>query len=538
MNKQSVAGEQLAILKSKLEKAISSRATLEKDFSYQSNLLIKFIDKLPHVSKGIDLELDNRLAKLRVLLTKSAPIADIEQHIGIISKQLLQHAKNNEHNILLMHVQFHNAGSTLQQIKGLPDNLRRELRALLTENKDTKQALIQYVEIFSKLLTYYDSALKAKIDLPKGGLLNQTPETSDVLQTKTTAADTINVEVNSKVIEQFTKILNGLVLSDKHTKKLSAIKKKVSTDISNENLLKSFLATFNVIIEDFHQERKTAEDFLSTLCETLATVKDAVKTTLSTSAGAQDKQDQLNGQLQKQISSMTSTLEAATKLSEIKDDINHKLKLIAGTLDKKYHIEQESQEIIKNQLNEMTSRVDLLEKQSKTFEKRLHEQQMKSMQDALTKLSNRAAFDDYFAQQMVRFHHKPFKLAIVILDLDDFKRINDTYGHTAGDKTLQVIANTLTKHTLKDTFIGRYGGEEFVLIYSGIDKKALIEELNALKNKIARLPFTFKNNKVSITSSIGATYVTKNDNIHLAFERADEAMYLAKSKGKNQVTYL
>jgi diguanylate cyclase (GGDEF)-like protein len=234
---------------------------------------------------------------------------------------------------------------------------------------------------------------------------------------------------------------------------------------------------------------------------------------------------------------MTSTLETATKLSEIKDEINHKLKLIAGTLDKKYSIEQESQEMIKNQLNEMTSRVDLLEKQSQSFEKRLHEQQIKSMQDALTKLSNRAAFDDYFALQMVRFHHKPFELAIVILDLDDFKRINDTYGHTAGDKTLQVIANTLTKHTLKDTFIGRYGGEEFVLIYSNINKDALIKELNILKSKIARLPFTFKNNKVSITASIGASHITPDDNIHLAFERADEAMYQAKSKGKNQVIY-
>jgi hypothetical protein len=261
MNKQSVAGEQLAVLKTKLEKAISSRATLEKDFSYQSNLLIKFIDKLSHVSKGIDLELDNRLAKLRVLLTKSAPIADIEQHIGVISKQLLQHAKNNEHNILLMHVQFHNAGTTLQQVKGLPDNLRRELRALLTKNKDTKQALIQYVEIFSKLLTYYDSALKAKTDLPKTGLLNQASPVTDTLQAKIANNDTVSKTANKKVIEQFTKILQGLILSEKQTKKLNAIKKQVSTDISNENLLKSFLVTFNVIIEDFHQERKIAEIF-------------------------------------------------------------------------------------------------------------------------------------------------------------------------------------------------------------------------------------------------------------------------------------
>ncbi len=84
------------------------------------------------------------------------------------------------------------------------------------------------------------------------------------------------------------------------------------------------------------------------------------------------------------------------------------------------------------------------------------------MQDALTKLNNRAAFDEYFTKAMVKYHHNPYELSIVVLDLDNFKQINDTYGHTAGDKTLQVIANTLKKNLDQNTFVGRYGGEEFV----------------------------------------------------------------------------
>jgi diguanylate cyclase (GGDEF)-like protein len=185
----------------------------------------------------------------------------------------------------------------------------------------------------------------------------------------------------------------------------------------------------------------------------------------------------------------------------------------------------------------MSAKVELLEQQSKVFEDKLAEQQRKSMQDALTKLANRAAFDDYFAKAMVRFHHKPFELAIVVLDIDNFKQINDTYGHTAGDKTLQVIANTIAKNVSKGVFVGRYGGEEFVLIYSKIQEKELTQELNALNKYIARLPFKFKSDKVSITLSIGATHIKANDNIHIAFERADQAMYKAKHNGKNQVIY-
>lgn len=534
MNDQTVANEQLKAVKRKLESAISSRATLEKDFSHQSTLLIQFISKLSQVCKGLDLELDNRLAKLRISLSKSAPISGIEQDISSISQLLQQHSLKNDRSITQMHDQFHQAGKTLQKVNGLPDSLRRNLRSLIKKSEQSKEALIQYVDIFSQLLTFYDGALKAKVNDPSGGLLNSLP-----LAAKAVTQDkTLPKDVNQKIIEQFTLILNGLTLSEPHNKQLSSIKKKVITGISNDKLMDSFLETFNVIIEDFQEERRTAESFLSTLSKTLATVKEAVKSTLSTSKDGQNQHNLLNAQLNKQIIEVTSTVEKATSLAEIKVDINQKLQLIAGTLEEKTSFEYKNQQDLEAQLNSMTQKVNLLEKQSNSFEKRLREQQIKSMQDALTKLSNRAAFDEYFAKEMVRYHHKPFELAIVVMDLDNFKRINDTYGHTAGDKTLQVIANTLTKKLNENVFIGRYGGEEFVLIYSGIKQDQLMKELNLLNKHIARLPFKFKNNKVSITMSIGASHVTANDNIHIAFERADKALYQAKGQGKNQVVYL
>ncbi|MFT5002655.1 MAG: diguanylate cyclase, partial [Flavobacteriales bacterium] len=223
---------------------------------------------------------------------------------------------------------------------------------------------------------------------------------------------------------------------------------------------------------------------------------------------------------------------------QVKEDINNKLQCIASTLEQKSKFEQKSQQLFADKLKEMSVKVEQLEKQSKTFEIKLADQQKKSMQDALTKLANRAAFDDFFAKAMVRFHHKPFELALVVIDIDDFKNINDTYGHTAGDKTLQVIANSIVKNVSQKVFVGRYGGEEFVLIYSNTQEETLTAELNALNKFITRLPFKFKGNKVSISLSIGATHITSDDNIHTAFERADQAMYKAKKQGKNQVIYI
>jgi len=120
MNGNSVSQEQLIVLQKKLDSAIDSRSSLEEDFRVQSTLLIQFISKLSLVSKGIDLELDNRLAQLRALFTKSAPLNAIESQISIISKLLQQHSVTNEKNISQMHQRFNYAGESLQKINGLP----------------------------------------------------------------------------------------------------------------------------------------------------------------------------------------------------------------------------------------------------------------------------------------------------------------------------------------------------------------------------------------------------------------------------------
>ena len=535
MNDSSVAKKQLVALKRKLDSAIESRSLLEEDFNLQSSLLIQFIAKLSLVSKGVDLELDNRLAQLRTLFTKSAPISDIEAKIAVISKLLQQHSVTNEKNISHMHEQFNLAGENLQKINGLPGDLRRDLRALLTKTKQSKDALIQYIPLLSQLLAFYDHALKAKNGLPMQGLLQAPQLTSPVAQLPNENEVAI---FDASILEKISVSLSSLPLSKVHTNELLVIKKKLMADKSTDEVLNHLIDIFDVIVADFKDEHNSAKNFLTNLSATLTTVQSAVKETIVTQKKSQKTNEKINQKLQSQLIDMTGTVEKALSLNQVKEDINEKLQFIASTLEQKSKFEQQSHQELADKLNDMSAKVDQLEAQSRIFEEKLIAQQRKSMLDALTKLANRAAFDDYFAKAMVRFHHKPFQLALVVLDIDDFKKINDTYGHTAGDKTLQVIANTIVKNVSKGVFVGRYGGEEFVLIYSKTQEKALTLELNALNKYIARLPFKFKNNKVSITLSIGATHIKPDDNIHIAFERADQAMYKAKKQGKNQVIYV
>jgi diguanylate cyclase (GGDEF)-like protein len=529
MSTKTVADKQSQALQSKLNAAIASRASLEEDFKTQSSMLIEFINKLSQVSKGMDIKLDNRLAQLRGLLTTSAPIADIECKINEISKLLQNHTVTNAQNITQLHKQFNDAGLNLQKINGLPNELRRKLRGLLTQTQSTKESLTQYTPLISQLLEFYTIALRGKTDS-----VTTTGQTERAIDN--TSQDNSST-VNNVLIKQLSSCLNKLHLSAQYTQDLLTIHKKLLKDTSNDDVLQHFIEIFDVIVADLQRERNSATNFLTSLNETLAIVQNAVSKTLSTCEKAQHTNDLINIKLQKQLLDMTGSVEKAMSLDQVKVDINSKLASIALTLEKKTIFEQQNQQALSNQLKDMAAKVKKLEEQSQEFEVKLAEQQRKSMFDALTKLSNRAAFDEYFTQSMVRFHHNPFDLALAVIDVDDFKQINDSYGHTAGDKTLQVIANTIRKKVSKDAFVARYGGEEFVLIYSKHKKSELINELNSINKSIAHLPFQFKNNKVSITLSIGATHITSEDNIHTAFERADEAMYKAKEKGKNQVVY-
>ena len=543
MSENSVAEKTINHLKSRLDAAINARSEIEEEFSAQSALLTSFIGKLSQACKGTDILLDNKLANLRSALKKATSFADLEKEIKTISALLQQHSLQNDKSIKKIHEQLQVSSISLQKTKNLPASNRRQLKKLVDSIQQSQTSLVQYVPLMSEFIVFYESVLQTQSSQPSVGLLNQnnsvtTQNINKVEIANALTADTTNEQsVSKELLARFNLILNTLVVSTKHKSDIKDIKSSLKGKVSNHILMTECFNVFDLIIEDLKLERSTAKIFLSTLSETLASVQASVNLTITSTAKSNVKNDKLNKELKDKITEMSLGVNGPGSLTDMKLDVNEKLQHIAKTLEKKTQFEEQQRLALQDKLNKMSAQVEQLELQSQNFEKRIQEQQAKSLQDALTKLGNRAAFDEHFAKEIVRYHHKNFDLAITVIDLDDFKRINDTYGHTAGDKTLQVIANTLTKVIGEDAFIGRYGGEEFVLIFSGLDKSTVINKLNNLRKKVASLPFTFKNNRVSITLSIGVTLIEKDDNVHSAFERADTALYQAKKDGKNRVIY-
>lgn len=157
-----------------------------------------------------------------------------------------------------------------------------------------------------------------------------------------------------------------------------------------------------------------------------------------------------------------------------------------------------------------------------------------SLRDSLTGLYNRRILEEILHLEENKRRQTP--LALLLIDVDNFKAINDTFGHPAGDSVLTVLAKILMDNSRKENIVARYGGEEFAVLLNntGLDTALLVAD--RLRMKLSEQVFTFSGRKVSFTGSIG---VSHNDGVtaipETLLSRADQALYQAKRSGKNRV---
>jgi len=155
--------------------------------------------------------------------------------------------------------------------------------------------------------------------------------------------------------------------------------------------------------------------------------------------------------------------------------------------------------------------------------------------DELTNLSNRRRGNELLDIELDRFHRYQSSFAILMIDIDHFKNINDTYGHDIGDQVLQQLGKVLTLHIRKSDALMRWGGEEFLIIAVHMSQNELI----SFANKLIAAVNSYTFDKASdLTISIGATLCQENETKANLLKRVDKALYKAKKSGRNRVVYL
>ena len=170
-------------------------------------------------------------------------------------------------------------------------------------------------------------------------------------------------------------------------------------------------------------------------------------------------------------------------------------------------------------------------------EERAEQMEKLSVTDPLTQIHNRMYFDSEYSQEWKRSLRLRSVLSVIMIDIDHFKEINDTYGHIFGDECLKVIANAIKDEVKRPSdCVARYGGEEFVVLLPSTNEAGSKTIANRIRKAVERIEVDYEGTPVSMTVSIGgATAVpTVNDEKNMLIRRADSALYLAKENGRNQ----
>lgn len=158
-----------------------------------------------------------------------------------------------------------------------------------------------------------------------------------------------------------------------------------------------------------------------------------------------------------------------------------------------------------------------------------------SEKDFLTKIYNRRYFETISKESISLAKRENKDVAILLIDLDNFKKINDTYGHQVGDYVLCAVADLMMDHKRKSDVVCRYGGEEFAILLPNTSLSGAKKYSENLREVIANEKLKIDNLSIRVTASMGLTICKPSDDIYSALDRADEGMYIAKKNGKNQL---
>ena len=156
--------------------------------------------------------------------------------------------------------------------------------------------------------------------------------------------------------------------------------------------------------------------------------------------------------------------------------------------------------------------------------------------DGLTGVHNKRYFQEFLDREIARCLRHGRPLALVMLDIDHFKKINDTHGHLTGDHVLRELAKRLNGRMRREELLARYGGEEFAIVLPETGKPGALEFGEQLRGLVAKDPFEFEGDKLVVTISVGVTVLeTEQVDIDTFIKRADDNLYAAKRGGRNQV---
>ncbi|RTR37483.1 GGDEF domain-containing protein [Shewanella canadensis] len=505
---------QLSLLKQKLHSAKVALDDMTEENNEKLHTLLQFIGHLSLACKGQSLELDNKLAKLRHQLCNADNIEESLPELVEVEQLLKQ-----QYNHVMVQLEDSRASLSrvirqIQRVESVPDKVKKEINYYKKDLAKPFHTFWDYIPKVEQLVGFYESILQEQ--LAQGDKLVVLPK-------------------HRQLAHELAHMISEVEFRKDQRDQVLVIKETLSNEIEVDSLIDSYQVILSLLLDNIAREKSASQEFLFALNDALSAVREVVTDSYNNTQRSFQLKKQLNREINSRVDDVGEAIIDIDDIHSLKSQVTEQLASIRTALGRKEALEEREQTLLRKSMETMRKELNDLSKEANTYKERLFEQQKLNLLDSLTQLPNRAALEERMDQEFRNFQRQKLPLWVAVADIDHFKTINDSFGHSTGDKTLQVIAMAL-KNSLRDTeFVARYGGEEFVLIIPDVNAEDIDHLLNRVREKVKSIPFKFKNQRITVTVSIGAAQILENELINETFERADAALYRAKHESRDRV---
>jgi len=516
------------------KKYYQSIADLEKQQSYDE-ILQRSLGRLALAAQGLDPTLDSQLKSLRTILRGKSEQHELEHILEKMEKAIARMDSSKAKDNALSTGEI--LSDLLTSLK-LPKDFKSEAKILSkqlksTDNDDIDAVVPQLLTLFDKCFT----SLPSKKTSSSFGLnlFSRGKSTNEDEDNSPTIDDVSEHDMPTHIV--LMQLLERLSLPTDLSKKATKIRHKIELGIE-ESQLPHIINDIAEIVSSLGSqavtEKQEYEEFLKTLTSRLAELDQHIRQTSDEDSKAFKERHVISQAVEEQVSGLRSHVEEASDLEQLKSSVTGKLDVLNQHFEKYTKSDHDRFNQSQRQIKALNQRLHEMEKESTELRKSAEDSRELALKDALTGIWNRQALNEDLEKEFTRWQRYQKPLSIVVWDIDLFKRVNDNYGHAAGDKVLKTIARIFMQATRDADFIARFGGEEFVGVFPETRLEDALSLANKIREKVETSKFHYENKPVAITASAGLATFRPNDTIEDVFKRADAAMYRAKETGRNR----
>lgn len=544
--------------KEKYLKALESSEEREALWSSEKNQLQRMLVRTSLASEGQNPELDRLLSRLRSELRKQSPDSEswhklqdrIDRQVSALDDQKAESTRRNRATFekllsgLRSHALFAGSKDRLRSLEKRlrkPETLQLYFTDWLTDLAEVLESGLAGTSeqagragVFGKLFGHRAS-LPAIPGATAGSRPAQAAPPETELDQDEVGESAQRLRIARRVGELLGHMLGQVSLEPVFEARARRLQESLLNSDDWDELREGLSGVAELVIAAVTRSQREFEAFLRRLDERLEALRQCFSDQSAAQTGRLNASEALECEIRDELQNFGEQVESSADFGQLKASVGHHLESISGAVERFRTQESEREKNLSQQLELMHEKLAAVEAHSEQVREELAEERQKALRDVLTQLPNREAWQERLAFEYQRWQRYRHPLTIGVLDIDYFKRVNDSYGHKAGDRVLQLVAKALSDRLRTTDFIARFGGEEFVVLMPETPSGVARSVLDGMRKHIAALPFHFRGESVSVTFSAGLAEFAEGDDEDEVFDRADKALYLAKDSGRDQV---